>query len=100
MVETLILLAALLLGMSILALVALKTSFFLLKMSFWAILLPIQILAGVSAFALSVFVAVVAPAMILVGIVGLAVTLPLLVLFSIPFLLMGLGLCLTALFFG
>lgn len=100
MLETVILLAGLVLGMFILALVALKTFFFLIKVSFWAILLPFQILAGVGAFALSIFFVVVAPATILIGIVGLAVTLPLLVLFSIPFVLMVSGLCLTALFFG
>ena len=100
MLETVILLAALLLGMMILAVVALKTLFFLIKVSFWAILLPFQVLAGVGAFALSVFFAVVAPAVILMGIVGLAITLRLLVVFAIPFLLMGLGMCLTATFFG
>ena len=100
MLETVILLAALLPGMMILAGVALKTFLVLMKVSFWAILLPFRILAGVSAVALSLFLAVVAPAMILLGIVGLAVTLPLLVLFAIPFLLMGLGVCLTAMFFG
>ena len=100
MVETVILLATLLLGIFILALVALKTFFFLIKVSFWAILWPFRILAGVGALALAVFFAIVAPAIFLMGIVELAVTLPLLVLFAIPFLLMGSGMCLTALFFG
>ena len=100
MFETLILLAVLLLGMMILAVVALKTFFFLIKVSFWMIALPFRILVGVGAFALSAFFAVVAPAIVLMGIVGLAVTLPLIVLFAIPFLLMGLGMCLMAIFFG
>ena len=92
--------AVLLLGMMILAVVALKTFFFLIKDSFWAVLLPFRVLAGVGSFALSAFLGVVAPAIILMGIVGLAVTLPLLIVFAIPFLLMGLGMCLTATFFG
>lgn len=92
--ETLIFLAVLMAGIVLLTAITLKTILLVLHLGFWALALPLKILAALTAGVFSLLFTMIAPIVVLIVVVGLGITLPLLVLIAIPCLLIGLGACL------
>lgn len=93
--ESLIVLGVLVVGMTLLAVIAVKSLVRFLKSGFWVLTLPFKILIGAVGAVFSILFTLLIPIFVILGVVGLVVTPPILLIFAVPCVLIGLAICLV-----
>tara|TARA_B100000749_G_C18096632_1_gene330049 strand:+ start:112 stop:411 length:300 start_codon:yes stop_codon:yes gene_type:complete len=93
--DSLIVLGILVVGTILLAVIAVKSLARFLKSGFWVLTLPFKILIGTVGALFSILFTLLIPVFVILGVVGLVVTPPILLIFAVPCVLIGLAICLV-----
>ena len=95
MLEPVIVLGVLVVGAILLAVIAVKSLMRFLKSGFRVFTLPFKILSGAVGAIFPLLFALLIPIFVILGVVGLVVTPPILLIFAVPCVLIGLTICLV-----